>query len=795
MIKNYLKIAIRLIWKNKTYVAINLLSLGFALACCILSYLHYDYRQSFDKTHVNTEDIYRLNSVRDVNGSAERWGISPAPIAASVIKDLPGISRIARLHSAGFVVKKGENVFNETVHFADKNIFSFFTFPLVAGNHAQFDSQNTVVVSETFAAKYFGKQSAVGKEITIVDNDKENSFTVIGVVKTQPLNSSFQFDLITSFDNAIAGGQTVLNDWRQAPMITTFAEIKNKATVASLAKGLDHYVPIQNESQKDWKVKGFYFQPFKEIALSSDIDFSEYVQGRALNPNPRGVMVFVPAIMSLFILLITCCNFTNISIAFASKRLKEIGVRKVMGGRKKQLIKQFFVENILLCLIASLLAICIVFSLLPVFKTWTGVALNFDIIENPTLLFFLLALPVLTAILAGIYPSFYISSFEPIGILKGHTTFGPKSRFTRFLLLIQFSLSSLALVIGMVLTKNASYQEKVDFGYAINEVIVTEVNNAQEYIAVRNALSSNTKIKSIAGAAQQIGAGTYTAVAATDKSEVNVQVAAIGGEDYLKTMGVSLLQGRHFHRGESLDPNSSIIVNQTFVEQLGLSPALGRRIKLDSNFYTITGVVADYKERGLHGKVPPCVLRAATENDFKYLVVRAHEQDLTGVAALVRSAWYKEVPGKPYRGFLQSDVIEKERYMNIGLQAVSFFLAIVVILLSAAGLFALVSLNIIRRSKEVGMRKVLGATVMNLMSLVSKDFLVIVLVAFSVGAALAYVIIDKIIFQHIYVYNPGIGIGAFVSALAVILFSCCVTVGWRVYGAASENPVHVLRKD
>jgi ABC-type antimicrobial peptide transport system permease subunit len=260
-------------------------------------------------------------------------------------------------------------------------------------------------------------------------------------------------------------------------------------------------------------------------------------------------------------------------------------------------------------------------------------------------------------------------------------------------------------------------------------------------------------------------------------------------------MGVKLLEGRQFHPGESLDRDQSVIVNETLVKQLNLKDALGKQIKLDSASYTIVGVVQDYKEFGLHGRVPPCVLRLASPDDYKHLVVRANKQSLAEVEKLVKSAWYQVVPGKPYSGFLQSDVVDKERYMNAGVQSVSFFLAAVIILLSASGLFALVSLNILRRNKEIGVRKVLGATIPGIMRMIAKDFVLILLIAFIIGSSLGYLIIDKIIFNFIYAYHATIGADAFVYTLLILLLSCCITVGLKVYSAANSNPVNVLKGD
>lgn len=795
MLRNYFKIALRVLWQNKVYVFINLLGLGFALACCILSYINYDYRASFDKNHKHTDNIYRLNSIRTIDGFTQRWGITPVAAGEYLAKANSGIIRIARLFSDNVVVKNKEDVFGEKVHYADKNIFSFFNLPLTKGNYSQFDSKNTIIISQEMAQKHFGKEEPVGRQLTIAKSGREELFTVIGVLAKIPLNSSFQFDIVSSFHNAFVPGDQSAIDWRSKLLVTTFAQLRNKKSRQQIADALTPYTDMYNKSNEDWKIKGFYFQPFQEVALSSDVDFEEFVHGRALNPNPRGVMVIIPIIMSIFILLITCFNFTNISIAFASRRLKEIGVRKVMGVRKRQLIVQFLGENILLCLMASILALLTVYWLLPAFNRWSGIELQINLSQNLFLWTILIVLPVVTAIVAGLYPALYISSFEPVGILKGQTQFGPKSRFTRFLLVTQFSISCLALIVGIALTKNAAFQNNVDFGYAINEVIVTEINSGQEYRTLNNVISKYPQIENIAGAVQQIGAGTREAKIQYETRELKVQVADVGGEEYLKTMGIKLWEGRQFRSDEGLHNEQSVIVNKTFLRRLNLQHAIGKQIKLDSTNYTIIGVVEDYKEFGLHGRVPPCVLRPASPDSYKYFVVRANAKNLGEVEKLVKTAWYQVIPGKPYRGFLQSDVVLKEKYMNAGFQSVSFFLAAIIIVLSASGLFALVSLNILRRNKEIGVRKVLGATIPNIMRLIAKDFIFILFVAFVIGSSLGYLVVNKIVFNFIYVYHADIGPDAFVYTLLIILLSCCITVGLKVYSAANSNPVKVLKRD
>jgi len=793
MLKNYLKIALRIFWQNKIYVALNLTGIGFALACCILSYLNYNYRAAFDSNHTHTENIYRVNALTKIDGATQRWGITPAPLGNSMINDITGIYRMARLYSRNVILKKDENIINEELYFADKNLFSFFHLPLETGNYDGFEGRNNIVISGRLALKYFGKDQAIGRQLNLLKDGKIVVFTVIGVLQKIPQNSSFHFDMVTSFDNAFVSPETDLTDWRHAALMTTFVEIKNKQPITGISRMLGRYTTMQNQLREDWKVEGFYFQPFGEIALSSDIDFARYVHGSPLNSNPRGVVVFMPAIMSLFILLIACFNFTNISIAFAGTRLKEIGMRKVMGGRKLQLIKQFLTENVLICLIAALLAVVLVQSILPLLNNQSGIELRFNIIENPASLIFLLLLPVVTALVAGLYPSFYISSFEPIGILKGTTRFGPKSPFTRLLLFVQFAISSLALIVGIALTKNARYQDKADFGYAINDVAVTAVSSGQEFAALSNMLRDNADIARMGGTVQQIGAGTTSVKVSADNTQVAAQSAAVGGEEYMKTMNIHLLLGRHFYTGE-LDKKSSVMVNNTLINQLHISQPIGKRIKVDSFYCTITGVVADYKEFGLHGQVPPCILRPASDDEFKFMVARANTGRLPDLQKAIKKAWSKIAPDKPYNGFLQSEVIEKEKYMNEGLQSVSLFLAAIVIILSSSGLFALVSLNILRRSKEIGIRKVLGAPIPYIMRLVSRDIILNIMAAFTIGSLLAYVIINKIIFSFIYAYHAELSIDIFISTLGIIMLSCCATIGWKVYISSSSSPINVLRK-
>ncbi|MGN8069001.1 FtsX-like permease family protein [Mucilaginibacter sp. 22184] len=795
MFSNYLKIAFRVLWRNKVYVILNVAGLGFAIACCILAYLNYNYRANFDHNHTGTERIYRLNSMRLVDGSKQPWGVTPLPLAKLIEKDISGVEEVARLSSSAVVVKHEENTFDEHIHYADKNLFDFFKFPVKNGSLSGFDQPDQVVISDAFAGKCFSKGNAVGQSLTIIGSDgSPKVYMVAAVVQKVPANSSIQFDIITSFENAPVNKLTTFNSWKNPGLVTAFLKLKDKQSAELMARTFNSYVQINNHNNTDWPVSGFFLQPFADLATSSDIDMPGYVYGSQLTVNPRGVLVIVPVIMSLFILLITCFNFTNISVAFASGRLKEIGIRKVIGGLRRQLIWQFLTENIVLCLLASVLALFFVRLLLPTVIQLTGIDLSPNFARDYGFWLFLILIPAVSAVFSGLYPAMYISSFEPVKILKGKTALGSSNRFTRFLLIAQFSLSCFALVVGIVMSQNASFQKKADFGYAINEVAVVEINSPQEYTALSQVVQQYPEIKSVAGCMQQIGDGTYTQTVKTPNEKIPVQAAKVGGEAYLKTMGIQLIQGRHFYN-TGADAEESILVNQTFVQRLGLKQPLGKRISLDSAQYTIVGVVNDYKEYGLHDLVPLCVLHMAKPADYKFMVVRADENKLIQVTKLLQTAWHQVAPNVPYRGYLQSDLIEKELRMTQGFKSIAFFLAVVTLLLSASGLFAQIALNIDKRSKEIGVRKVLGASVMQIIGLINREFIRIILIAFVIGSALGYLFTSKFIFQVIYKYHPDAGPEPYIGTLLIVMLSCIAIIGTKVFQAAKENPIKRLRAE
>lgn len=787
--------ATRQLVKHKVYMVINLVGLAFALSCCILSYSNYIYRSEFDQNHTRTENIYRINVMRQVDGSQQPWGITPAPLGRFLQQDISSVGTVTRFASKRVVVKAGDHVFHETIHFADKTFFDWFDFPLKAGNETALANQSQLTINQNIAEKYFGKENPIGKHLLLIDEKgHEKTYEIGAILAKIPSNSSFQLEIITNYANLSTGNPHRETSWINAEELSTFIKIPASKNRAFVEGQFTKYLNAYNQSLKDWKVSKFYLQPFRNIAYTSDRDLSGFVDGRVLNSNPRAVPLILPAVLSVLILIITCFNFTNTAIAFAGTRLKEIGVRKVLGGGRRQLISQFLLENIISCFAALLVALLLTESLLPYFNQWLQVELKLDYLGNLEMIGFLGGLTFITALISGIYPAFYISSFQPVAILKGKTRFST-GVFNKVLLTVQFSICAMALLIGLVLTQNANYQQQVSMGYDMTMLDVVPVANEKEFHLLQNTISKHPKIITSAGTQGQIGTGdAYPVKAKLDKTEQEVHLLRIG-VNYLPAMGVKIVKGRDFNAHLESDYKNSILVNQTFAEQMNLAQPLGTELVLDSLRVRVVGVVQDYKENGNHGPIPPMAFRPVKAEAYQYLTLKAQPENLKEIRQYVEAEWRKVLPNVPFQAFYQVDVLEKEFRMNNGLKAMSLTLAMLIMLLSAVGLYGLVSLNILKRLKEVGMRKVLGASVSQIIYIITRGFMKLLFLSFVIGSALGYLFVSKLVFKVIYTYHTNIGWWPFVATLVAITGGAALTVGFKVYQTAHLNPSNILKNE
>lgn len=791
MLTHHFRLAVRNFLRNRTFILINVLSLTFSFTCCILSYINYEYSNDFNVVHVNTDNVYRINMLRNDEEREESIGVVPMALP-QIVNDDPENVTVIRLTQRGGAVNADGKVFNETVHFIDKSFFTTFTMPLAYGSHVAID-KNKVLISQEFARKYFGETSAMGKEVMVKIDAHELLFEVGGVLEDVPKNSSFQFGLVAMFENYLSLADATIS-WKSPNQLTTFVRFNEANGLTPFEEKLKIQASDYNAAQERITLKGFYLQPFHELAVTSDVDMPNYVSGSPLNANPKGVMVIGPIVFSIIILLISCFNFFNTTIAIAGQRLKEIGIRKVLGSRRWQLILQFIGENLILCFITLCLSVACAELLLPVLNQSLRMQLSIGYFDHAIFFIVLFALTLVTAVIAGLYPAYFISSFDTLTVLKGRAKFS-SGAINVILLTVQFIVATFALIIGVVMLQNSEYQENSAMGYDMQMVSVTEIETEGQYNALYNVVRQHPKVLGVSGSPNPVGEGGGAHVAIHYNNREQEGNLLTVGHDYLPMMGITLESGRFFDDKNESDYKTSILINKTLAQHMDISQAADQTIVMEGQSYNLIGVVSDYRENGNHGVIPAMIFKAGKDSLYHYFSVKAEQDALEEVNAYVIAQWKELFPDQPYNGYFQRDVIEKEIRLSDGFKTVSLSLAVITILLSAGGLYSLVSLNILKRMKEIAIRKILGSSIGSIIAFMSKGLFRILMVSAVLGSLLAFVVVDKVIFKFIYAYHTDLSIFAFAMGCGLIALAVAFITGGKIYKAANTNPVEVLKNE
>ena len=789
MFNNYLLVTFRNLLKNRVFTLINIIGLGIALSVCIVAFFNHMFNYEFDRTNKNFDKIYRVNSFRDMEGRDQEYGIVPATLGLEVKKDIPGIEKAARLMRTGSPVKEGENIFPTKVSYVDPEFLDIFTFPVITGDEKSIENQANVLISRTMAKKLFGNEYHIGKTISIVnDRNKEFTYTVGAVFADLPENSSFRIDILSHYDNFKLMWEWNDADWKNTTT-ALFIQVPDKSLLPSITQSLKNYVPVQNRAREDFRLTRFSLVPLKEVGSNTRTTWSS-----GLFPSLHPAALMSPPVMALFILLIACFNFANTSIATFSKRLKEIGLRKTFGGQRRQLVTQFMLETLIICFMALLVGIILAEFLVPAYSSlWDYMKIELTFTKYVFFWIFLLLLLLLTGFMAGVYPAMYVSSFSPVDVLKGASPFRGAGKLSSVLLALQFSISVMALVLGLVFSKNAVYQRTLDLGYDRDKLIVVPV--APELsTSFRNEILTNPKIISAEGTQNHIGFGTYRRPIKDAVKQLDVDVMDVGPE-YASTMGLRLVEGRLFDKSRVAADltNKSIIVNQKMVKDFGWKEALGMTVTLYyTTRLTIIGVVKDFYISGLWQKINPSMLRLSSNDQYSVLVVRAEPKDLPGVLDYLSLKWKSQATNFIFRGMFQEDTMQQEKAINNSILKVNVFLAIAATLLSLIGMYNLVSLDIIRRTKEMGIRKIQGASVPLIMYLVSKKFVVVLVFASLIGCVGGYYM-SVMLLDSIWDYFIQIKIGILILAASIMFVATILTIVFKITRAAMKNPVDSLR--
>jgi putative ABC transport system permease protein len=787
MFFSYAKIAFRNLWRSKLYALINIFGLSVAIGCCTVAYLNFQYYDDFDAFHKNVDSIYRVETVRTINGKDGVWGIVPLPLGPALKKDFPSVVNAVRFAGVVAVVRSGDKVFNELLRYADDGFFDVFTFPLQSGPKDVLKDKGEAVLSSQSAVKYFGDGNPIGRQLILqYDNGEKQIVTVGAVAEKTPGNSSIDFDILLPIRKLVEAHIDEPGDWARWTS-ALFVQMRTPEDITLLHKANNRYVAIQNSANPKNPVSSFLYEPLRRIA-----ETSRTVRSNTLQTGASPSSVGGPIIMAVLLLLMACFNYVNTSIAFSFNRMKEIGLRKVIGGNRMQLVRQFLGENFVVVTISLIASLGIAEFLVPGFRNlFPFVEIELDYLHNVRLILFLGGLLLVTAFLAGAYPAYYITAYKPAALLRGTQRLGKSTVLMRSLLAVQFALSIIAVGTGIVFAENARYQEKMDVGYQMDRLAFVPVASQSQYTVYRDALERDKLIKRVAGSKEHVYFGWTRKVIESEGKPLEVQLFSVGF-GYMETVGFRLKEGRFFDPDKPSDQASSAIVSQKAVEEYGWREPMGKTVEVDSSRYTVIGVVEDFHNRGVWHPIAPALFRMANESSFRFLVARLSQPVSPLTTTMLQQTWKNHFPDAPYEGLYQDFAMEEGISVSHSITTAFTVIGAVALIISTMGLFALVSLRIARRTKEIGVRKVLGAGVASLLHLLNREMVLILLLSAVAADVIGYCAARSLL-GSIYAYHSPVGVGALIIADWVVVLVGITTALAQTVRVATANPVVALR--
>ncbi len=788
MIKNFFLITIRNLMKNKLFILINVFGMGIAIACCIVAYFNWEFDATFDTQHRHADKVYRVSSLRIFEGQTTLFGHSPQPLGTTIRQNIPDVNNAVRIDWSYSDFKVKDDLFRPALAYVDPEFFDVFTFEFIEGNPLSLRDKSKVFISDELATKLFGSVHVLGKQFTQVIGAETKEIAVGGVFRKLPANNSFSEDAYIHYDNIYDEFKNLKeNDWKSRA--TLFVLIDDPGRVESIHKQLQTYIDNNNKVREDFKIKEFVLDPFNGMARR---DQSNETWSRTRSSSPVAAVVS-PIIMAVLILLIACFNMTNTSIAISSRRLKEIGIRKVMGSLRLQLILQFIGETLFICFLSLIMGLFLGEILLASWNAlWDNMKLTSHYLEKPDVLIFLTAVLFFTGLVAGSYPAFYISNFEPVSILKGKLKFGGTNYFTRTLLVLQYAFSLIAVIFAIAFYENSKFQRDFDIGFDDESIIVAYVNSLNEFETYSNAIQQNKDILNIAGSKHSIFSAGYNDPVKYESKQLEVDIIDVG-DNYLETMGLKLVEGRDFQKDSETDRKESVIVTKNFVKSLGMKDPIGKEVLwMDTVKLFVVGVIEDVYTNGLWDKMEPMMIRYTDREQYTHVVVSAAVSNLRDVNTAMEKEWKQVFPNRLYNGRYLDEIMAEATLVNNNIVKTFVFLGIVAIFLSATGLYTLVSLNIIRKTKEIGVRKVLGASISNITRVINTEFVIMLMISSLIGSAASFYAVEAMMGSIWDYYLPASAITISVS-IFILFFVSGAVVGYKIFAAATMNPVNSLR--
>jgi len=792
MISNYLKIALRTLNKFRLYSILNIVGLGVAIAICITGYVNFRYSQSYDNFHQNSNRIFLLNSYRIRNQQRFSQSHCPTPLAPAIQSDIAGVRRYTRFASDRGILRYDNQVFNEHVHYLDENFLDIFTFPVIRGNQNALKDPNGIIITDEVANKYFGEEDPVGKQMIFSpDGQKEYDFVVRGVIKKPAANSSIQFEIGLPYmrqSDMLGYEIEKWQDWTSA----AFVELDPSADYRQVEVQLSHYLSVINSANPARPLDGLFLMPLAQLGISTQQPWYSHPFNDGFHPS----QIIVPSVIAVLVFILACVNYINTAIAYAAKRFKEIGVRKVIGGRQSALFLQFMSENILLCLLALLLGLVLAEPFMGFYNSlFPENYFTLNYLEYPGVLVFIIGLLTVTVLAAGIYPAWYMSRFNPIAIFQGKSRLGGTNPLIRILLVVQFSIGVIAILSGLMSLKNARYIEQVDLGFDRESVMLVPVRNYQNYLTLKNALQAHPAITHIGASKHNMGRHWMERDVQIGETTNRIKILQIG-ENFLETAGLELADGTVLDFALNTTDDRSILINETMALQYGWDRPIGQSLRITSAGsvieYRVVGIVKDFHMSGLWVKIDPVILQKANHDDYQLLALKFKLDNFQEVSEFVQTTWQKLFPALPYEGYFQSSIIAETMAITSAIKKLSTYIAVITLFLACLGLFALVSINVAKRTREIGIRRVLGASFRDVSAIISREFLLIIALAGVIGSLAGYFMVEKML-ASIWAYYTDFDVLPFVGTIGILLMVTILTISSKLYMVITSNPAESLR--
>jgi len=784
MFKNYLKITLRHIRRHKGYSFINIAGLAIGMTCCILILLYIQYELSYDKFHADAHDVYRvafeIPDRLDMNASS--FGL----LAPALIQDFPEVLSSARIRRLESTIFYKNHAFTEKNFFlADPEFFDVFSFPVISGNPEKALSEPfSVLITQEMTEKYFGGEDPVGKTLLV---DNKYDYKIAGILENPPQNSHLKFDFLASFITVDRIWEDYTISWMNTNRILTYVRLQKDYNPDDLERKFPEF--LKRYGREDVI---FYLQPITGIHLHGNID-------NEIEANSDIQYIYIFSVIAFLIILIACFNYMNLSTARSVYRSKEVGVRKVVGAERKHIIRQFMSESIIFALAALFISVFLVKLLLPAFNSLVDRNLSFNFFSDNEMFLGLFILAVIVGFISGSYPALFLSSFHPVLILKGMRAHKGSSAFRNFLVVFQFSISIVLIIGTLIIYQQLHYIKKRNLGFNKEQIVIVDIkdeNLKNVYQTMRNDMKQNPRILGASFSCNLPNVvealNGYRWEGQTEENRWQLFYTAAVDNEFIDLLGLELTMGRNFSEEFPSDLQACIL-SETAVRTIGWENPIGKRFGYWEEG-TVIGVIKDFHHLSLHSAIGPTVfLHVDRETDLhlNYLLIKINPGDIPGTLAFIKKKFEEYSPHYPFSFTFLDDRVDKMYRTENKLGQILNVFSFTAIFIACLGLFGLAAFTAERRTKEIGIRKVIGATVSNIFFLLSREFLKLMLIAFILACPIAYFSMNR--WLQTFAYRTHVGVAVFILSALSAFLTVLITVSYQSIKAAAANPADSLR--